>query len=300
MIHSQPILRVGQIFSICPFHLNNGQAFKTKYNEQFLLIAVANISIQCFHMFHSMWYSDAWVHNGFMLLVYIDFVCSLIMRAQAIVIIIESFTKRSIQIEMINLLSSLNSVLTKELKLENIAKKMRFYVYFVALNIFFEFSMTSATYFMCETVENRYYILLFILPNILKCLHFNLSLIFIYSLKINVQLMKNYLRKIRLNMKFGLNEMNFDRDLIHIKNCYGIVWRITKLLNEWRLWSLVFEFGINLVTIVCSLFWCLVHLGSSRLISAITVASGLMWSLVAGIEIFLMCNGCMDVANAVK
>lgn len=49
-----------------------------------------------------------------------------------------------------------------------------------------------------------------------------------YSLMFNVQLMRDYLRKVRCNILFGLSENEFSKDIVYIKDFHAKIWKISK------------------------------------------------------------------------
>lgn len=186
MFYANLYIKFVQFFGICPFHIKNGQAYQPKCSQIFLFITIINLSVHLLHFIHSLLWMKLWLFDGDIILIYIDFFSPLILRIIAIVIIIENYLKRKKNMEILNLINSLNFLLTKKLKMKNNLKKLKIFIWCFYLFIFLELLMIVIT--LCTRSESAltYYTLLYTICFITKNFQFKLSLIYIYSLMFNI------------------------------------------------------------------------------------------------------------------
>lgn len=122
VLYANLYIRIAQCLGLCPFSIKNGKAFDSRPYQTFMVITMINFAIHLFHFLHSLSCMDLWMFDGNIILSYIDFFSPLILRIQAIVIIIESFLKRGMNAEIINSINLLNFILTRKLRMKNIRK----------------------------------------------------------------------------------------------------------------------------------------------------------------------------------
>lgn len=113
-------------------------------------------------------------------------------------------------------------------------------------------------------------------------------------------MMRDYLRKIRYNIIFGLNENKFNTELIYIKECHSIIWKIIKLYDEWRFWGFALGFVFNLISVVSGLYWTTVSYLLPSVFDGLDLFGGLMWSITDAIEIVQMCDACNRIVTSVS
>lgn len=296
-----PFIRFGQCLGLSPFHMNHGRAFLSHHRYPFILISIILFSIQLFHLILSFVEIDFWLKRQHAILAYIYFVAPIIVRTQVFVMLIEIYLKRSTQVNIINLLNSLNKILTKNLKIKNNFKKLQKIIWFMVFCILFDYMLTLTVYFMKRSPRNKYYNLFFLVPSLLRIPYHNLLILYIYSLLYNIQLINDRLRTIQIEIQlFGFEENHFYRELIYFRKSYSVIWNIIKLIEFLIHWGVLISFMYNLMSIITALYWSFMHFFTPNLINNITFASGIIYCFGSFLEIFQFCDACNRVVNAVS
>lgn len=299
MIFALPFIRIGQIFGLCPFNVNNGRAFL--FNQKsFAIISIAYCLLHLIHFLHSLWCLDYWLGQTKAILTYIDFFWVLIARCQVFAMLIECFFKRNTQINIINSLNLLNKILTQFLHIKNDQKQLNKIFWFNMCGFFAKVLLTVAIFLIKPTVKLKYYNMLFSVSHILKYFQTNLFLIYVYSLMYNIQMLNCHLLTTRCNTLFCFNENKFRFRIVYYFKCFSSIWKITKMIDQWIFWSILTGFIYNFVSIIATLYWIFVRFFSPTFLDSVAFASGIMILVESAIEILQICDACDRVVDEVK
>lgn len=300
LLHANSFIRFSQWLGLCPFHVKNGKVYTSSRYRLFLFIAAINISINLLHMTHSFWCIDFWLIKSHIILQYIYFITPFMTRMQAFIIIIESYKQRYAQAKIFNGINSLNQILKTKLKMNNNDNRILWVFRFVYFCVFIEMFLDLISFAFKPSWDEIYYTILFFIPNITRNVQMKLSLIYIYSLKFNVQIIRDYLRRIRHDYLFSSNDRKLAQDIVYIEKCYSIIWSLSKLIDQWRFWGFAIGFLLNLLTITFGLFWSLVRVISAEYADTTDLLETLIWSLIGILEIVQICSACNSVVVTVR
>lgn len=301
MQYTLPFIRIGQCSGFCPFHFRNGIASLAKEQKSFGFVSIIMFLIQFSHLVHSLTCMDVWLSRRQAILSYIYFISPMISRTQVFVMIIECYLLRSNQVQIINSINLLNDKLKSELKIKNNRKKVKTIFWCIVCFGLFQFSLTMASLLKKRAADRRYYNLLFFVPAILKHPFNSLTIIYIYSLWYNIQLINDHLRSLKWDIRlFGLEEKHFQDEINCIKKYLSIIWKTVKLIEKWIFWSFLIAFIFNLISIISTTYWIFVHFFKPTLINDNAFVNGILWLFGSSVEMLFICDACSRIVRAVS
>lgn len=295
-----PFIRIGQIFGLCPFDMQNGKAIISN-EKRFAIISISYCLLHLLHLLHSLWYLNYWLLPTVIFIRYVDIVWTLFARCQVYAMLIECFFKRKTHVDIINSINFLNEILTKNLKIKNINKmKLKKIVWILFVSLLSKLLLAVIIFLVRPTWARKYYNMLFTVSHILKFFYSTLLLVYIYSLLYNIQMMNYRLNTIRCDNLFGENENKFNSEINYFIKCFTMIWKITKLIDHWIFWSMLIGFTYSLLCVVGTLYWIFVYFFQPEALDGVSFSSAVVVFINTSIDIVQLCDACNRVANAIK
>lgn len=269
-----PLIRLCQCSGLSPISVYRSNAtspFVKKIGFA-ILSAVILFSqlLMCVHFFaHSHFYID-W--SGSSVLASIQLFTAFTIRLHAVVVLIESYVKRSIQLKMLVKLDEIEIIFVQKLKFETndvlIRERCRRFI----ISWMVKFFVPVTVIFFQGIVElkwNVLYIWMMTLAPIHTCTLFYAQwIVYLDMIKYNIESINVCLTKLEESTRIywlhghqqpistaGTKEIC--RQLIHLRKCYCKTWEASVLVNRCFLWSLLFGVTNDFVLYVTNLYWIL-------------------------------------------
>lgn len=297
--HTLPLLRFGQMIGLCPFPIRHWNAYQESGRWSiYLAISLSCFLLNFFHLLHSILYWKFWMYKISVLITFTSVFSPAILRLQTFILLVESYTKRKHQIDIINSMNFLNSILKKEFKIKNKSNELNRIFWIIIFAVIIDQFVWFALIYIKPDASSRYYNILFYVPYIFRNYQSKLYLVYVYNLTYNIHLINDQLRIIRSDSLFGTDEDHFRAQLNIFKKCYSKIWKISKLIEDWIFWSFTLGFLIDVIMFASSSFWIFMWFFEFGRFSVVQLASALML-LFFSLQIFVICDAFSRAKRAV-
>lgn len=309
-----PVIRICQWSGLSPLDLNRDTAFTSRHVQSHRILMVIWLTIEIAHFLHGFIQMDIYINWKFSkILIYIDIITPLFIRLHVIVLFIESFLKRSEQVELLDKIAEIETFFVRKFQVKIDAKKLqrkfRNYLIFWVLRI------AGIIVCMClvKSWGDAYYLLLYIVPFYSSTLMYAQYLSYVETIRYCVELLNENIGQFDMShvsqqeqsgeklvekrtFIFTFNKIERLRDLRHV---YRLIWQASLLVNHYVLWSLPIAINNEFITLINDLYWIfLLLLDPINLYPQALICS--IWAFINLSYIYQTANTCDRTIAAVS
>lgn len=253
--------------------LDRGTAFSTKSIHSYKILMALWLTIEIGHFLHGIIRMDIYVEKGSKVLSNVDIITPWFIRLHAIVLLIESFVKRSDQVELLDKMAEIENVFVTKFHVKidehKLQRTYRNHLIFWLLRI----AAIIGCLFLGRTWGRVYYILLYMVPFYTSTLMYAQLLAYIDTIHYCIEILIDEVGQFSMRhvphsaeltnaekrtFVFTFEKIERLRDLRH---GFQLVWQASILVNHYVRWSLPIGINNEFITLINDLYWiCLILL----------------------------------------
>lgn len=308
-----PIIRVCQWSGLSPLDLDRGTAFSTKSIHSFTILMAFWLTIEIGHFLHGFIRQDIYVDwKGSKILSYIDIITPWFIRLHAIVLLIESFSKRTDQVELLDKMAEIETVFVTKFQMKIDAPKLqrtfRNHLVFWLLRLAAIIGCT----FLTRTWGRVYYLFLYIVPFYTSTLMYAQFLAYIDTIHYCIEMLIDEVGQFSMShvpqsaalknaekrtFVFTFEKIERLRDL---RQVFQLVWQASMLVNHYVRWSLPIGINNEFITLINDLYWIFLLLLNPMNFSIRQILICSIWAVINLSCIYQTSNTCDRTVAAVS
>lgn len=262
-----PSLRVWQFFCLSPFALTKKTRWP-KFVRNFNFYCLIYITIESAVLLHGFIFTRYYLDwSEELVIVYGNLVTMTLARVLAILVVIESWNKRSIQIDFLKKVSKIDSILSYRLNIclrydsyrrETSWKSILWLIAFVAMQIYFVVTMSKneadksllhfwlaymAPFFICSLRYHQMITYVRLVRYRFESINnFIQSVCFVEERRIPnrdlIKMMQNIIKTIPTSSEYGDNKMFSYKKLVEVRAAYQLLYEASEEINMLFRWTL--------------------------------------------------------------
>lgn len=265
-----PLIRLWQCSGLCPISVYGSNAISESVETKigFALSTAITLFLQLFvavHFFtHSNYYID-WSKSH--ILGYIRLFGSITLRLHAIVVLIESYAKRSIQLRVLEKFDEIEDIFVVKLKIptndERVRRRCRrIIIFWISKYAAFVIVIFVGGIMLFQWVV--FYQLMMLFAPVYTCTLFYAQLVvYLDMIKYNLEMINDCLAKLKELPRIrwhhqrhhAITSTDICQQLTHLRRCYGKTWETSSLINRCVRWSLFLGVTSDFTLYVANLYW---------------------------------------------
>lgn len=318
-----PFIRFFQWSGLSPFPLamEKSKSFWQSGAFQFTAVTVVNLLINlaaCTSNLIRIIYDHQFIMGHSKLFSYTHIIVGFITRIHAITLLIESYSKRSIQMKLFTTFDEIEKIFKEKLNREMDKRQLRirfskFIIIWVMKNVAVVVLIILG--FIEFTWYTLYVEIITIVPFHTSALFYAQWMMYTDVIRSNIERMNECLAKMSDGKNINRFPMvgqifqveassirtldEFDR-LIDIQKCFGKIWYASALINRCFRWSLFIGTSTDLYQLVGNLYWILYHMLALNIDSWYRIAFGAVCAGMIATNVIIMSMICEDIKAKVS
>lgn len=309
------LIRLCQCSGLCPIsvygsNVNSANA-KTKIGFAALTAIIFIVQLlDSVHFFtHTDYYLD-WSISAVLSLIFL-FV-SFTLRLHAVAVLIESYAKRSIQLEVLEKLDEIEQIFVHKLKFKTNDDRLRKRCCQFINGWIVKVSGFIAIVFFAGVSLLRwdilYQLVMTIPPFYTYTLFYVQLMVYLDMIKYNIEAINNCLIAMKKQLRIhpchrkshAIISTITCQQLINLRSCYCKTWEASLLINRWVRWSLLFGATNDFVLYVSNLYWILFILFKSTEGKWVSLLVFVLWISIDMSHFVLISRICEQIAGEVS
>lgn len=309
-----PLIRLCQCSGLCPLSVYGSRtnsalgSKKTRFATLTAVICIAQLML-CIHTFaHSDNFADSSHTN---VLVYTNLIVALTVRVHAAVVLVESYVKRSIQLELLEKFDEIAALFKQKLKTTSndgrLRRRFRQYIIVWIMKLV----LLDSTLFLGAILTFNFKILYSLAvtwaPLYSSTLFYVRLMVYLDVVRYNIESINDCLAKlrdpspdwIRLDRQpvAATETDDISQQLIYLRICYFKTWEASLLINRSVRWSLLIGINNEFVLFVVNSYWLfflLFQISSTTWISLLLIILWIGFNIPHVVELSMICEQILE------
>lgn len=253
------------------------------------------------------------------MIIYGDLLMALALRLHAFTVLIESYTKRSIQLNLMSEFDEIENIFAKNLNLKSDEKQLRQRFWkFIAI-WFVKLMMFSMVLLMGPLLTfewyNLYYLIIVFIAFYSGSLSFAQWLVYVDVIRYNIERLNVCL--VKMNEATDINRFRADENIFfvraippdaqdmcerldHLRKCFSKVWQASILINQSFRWSFLIGIGSGVFIVVFSLYSILFGFYTLQMLRWYDYVVCIGWTVVFSSDFFIISMICEQINAGVS
>lgn len=289
-----PLIRLCQCSGLCPLSVYGSGtnstlgSKKTRFAILTAAICIAQLLI-CIHTFANSGNLADPSHTS--VLVYTNLIVALSVRVHAVVVLVESYVKRSIQLELLEKIDEIDTIFNEKLKTKSNDDRLRrrfrqfIIIWIVRLGVFESIVLLGGIF--TYNWPLLYSVMTTFPPLYIGSLFYVRLMVYLDVVRYNIETINGCLAKLR---ESSLNWIWLDRQpvsetetddiwqqLIYLRICYFKTWEASALINRSVRWSLLIGVNNEFLLLVVNSYWLFFLLFQNSAATRISLLLIVLW-----------------------